>query len=43
MIDPAAPRPEGQLMTPVRGDSASAATQNHPRSLDRGNIPFFRW
>ncbi|KAK5969308.1 Disco-interacting protein 2 C [Trichostrongylus colubriformis] len=34
MIDPAAPRPEGQLMTPVRGDSASAATQNHPRSLD---------
>ncbi|KAK6059043.1 hypothetical protein COOONC_03328 [Cooperia oncophora] len=34
MIDPAAPRPEGQLMTPVRGDSASATTQNHPRSLD---------
>ncbi|EYC28820.1 hypothetical protein Y032_0007g3447 [Ancylostoma ceylanicum] len=34
MIDPAAPRPEGQLMTPVRGESAGAATQNHPRSLD---------
>uniref|UniRef100_A0A158P740 AMP-binding domain-containing protein n=1 Tax=Angiostrongylus cantonensis TaxID=6313 RepID=A0A158P740_ANGCA len=34
MIDPAAPRPEGQLMTPVRGESVSAGAQNYPRSLD---------
>ncbi|VDM79767.1 unnamed protein product, partial [Strongylus vulgaris] len=34
MIDPAAPRPEGQLMTPVRGESTGATAQNHPRSLD---------
>ncbi|KJH53237.1 AMP-binding enzyme [Dictyocaulus viviparus] len=34
MIDPAAPRPEGQLMNPVRGDSVGFGTQNHPRSLD---------
>ncbi|CAI4221680.1 unnamed protein product [Auanema sp. JU1783] len=34
MTDPSAPRPEGMIMTPVRGESAAATSQTLPRSID---------
>lgn len=45
--DPTAPRPEGAMMTPVRGENPretngnSSSAQTQPRSLDR--FRFFSW
>ena len=41
MVDPSAPRPEGNLMTPVRGDSAAVNGSTLPRSVDRLVFLFF--